>query len=214
MASCERQIKLFFLFCNVFRLQYLCSLKENIKGMMKYSVKCNSCGKTFVAETEKYGRFKYRCPYCGHVLTCQLSKPENLTVEASSVLPVSDDQLSLPYYASMPVVEARVIHASVEALKSAGRTVEKVGQQSKTTLTKVLDHIEVFFGWSGNRISRFRKEYADADLWLFFGFSILFIIAVFLGLYILAGFTKILAASHSVAFKYWLEFRNFMNSIF
>lgn len=112
---------------------------------MKYSVKCNSCGKTFVAETEKYGRFKYRCPYCGHVLTCQLSKPENLTVEASSVLPVSDDQLSLPYYASMPVVEARVIHASVEALKSAGRTVEKVGQQSKTTLTKVLDHIEVFF---------------------------------------------------------------------
>lgn len=88
------------------------------------------------------------------------------------------------------VVEARVIHASVEALKSAGRTVEKVGQQSKTTLTKVLDHIEVFFGWSGSRISRFRKEYADADLWLFFGFSILFIIAVFLGLYILAASQK------------------------
>ena len=61
---------------------------------------------------------------------------------------------------------------------------------------------------------KFRKEYDDADLWLFFGFSILFILLVLFGLYILAGFTKILAASHSVAFKYWLEFRNFMNNIF
>lgn len=180
---------------------------------MKYSVKCNSCGKTFVAETEKYGRFKYRCPYCGHVLTCQFNKPENLTVEASSVLPVSDDQLSLPYYVSMPVVEAKVIHASVEALKSAGRTVGKVGQQSKTTITKILDHIEVFFGWSGTRISRFRREYADADLWLFFGFSILFIIMVFLDCISLPDLQRF-AASHSVAFKYWLEFRNFMNNIF
>lgn len=181
---------------------------------MKYSIKCNSCGKTFVAETDKYGRFKYRCPYCGHVLTCQFDKPENLLVEASSILPVSDDQLSLPYYVSMPVVETKVIRPSVEALKSAGRTVENVGKKSKTTITKILDHIEVFFGWSGNRISKFRQEYADADLWLFFGFSILFIILVFLGLYILAGFTKILAASHSMAFKYWLEFRNFMGNLF
>lgn len=178
---------------------------------MKYTVKCNSCGKTFVAETENYGRFKYRCPYCGHVLTCQFDKPEEFKVSASEVVPVSDSQLSMPYYSSMPVVEAKVIHASVEALKSAGKTVEKVGKQSKTNITKVLDHIEVFFGWSGKRISRFRQEYEDADLWLFFGFSILFIIAVLLGLYILAGFTKILAASHSALFKYWIELRNGLN---
>lgn len=181
---------------------------------MKYSVKCNKCGNTFIAETDHYGRVKYRCPHCGHVLTCQFDKPENLTVEASSVVPVSDEQLSLPYYVDMPVVETKVIHTSIEALKSAGRTVGKVGKQSKTTVTKVLDHIEVFFGWSGTRISRFRREYADADLWLFFGFSILFILTVLFGLYILAGFTKILAASHSFIFKYWLEFRNFMNGLF
>jgi phage FluMu protein Com len=181
---------------------------------MKYSVKCNHCGKTFVAETEKYGRFKYRCPYCNNVVTCQFDKPENLTVEASSVIPVSNSQLSLPYYVNMPVVEAKVIHASVEALKSAGRSVGRVGQKSKTTMTKILDHIEVFFGWSGTRISKFRREYDDADLWLFFGFSILFILLVLFGLYILAGFTKILAASHSAIFKYWIEFRNGFNNIF
>ncbi len=181
---------------------------------MKYNVKCNKCGKTFVAETDKYGQFKYRCPYCGHVLTCQFDKPEGLVVKAGEVIPVSDEQLAMPYYVSMPVVEARVIHASVEAIKNAGKTVERVGEQSKTTITKILDHIEVFFGWSGTRISRFRQEYADADLWLFFGFSILFIIMVVLGLYILAGFTKILAASHSAAFKYWLELRNTIGGIF
>lgn len=181
---------------------------------MKYSVKCNHCGKTFVAETDKYGRFKYRCPYCNEVVTCQFDKPENLTVQASSILPVTDEQMAMPYYVSMPVVDAKVIHASVEALKSAGRTVENVGKKSKTTLTKVLDHIEIFFGWSGSRIAKFRKEYDDADLWLFFGFSILFILLVFFGLYILAGFTKILAVSHSAAFKYWLEFRNWMGNLF
>lgn len=193
---------------------YLTLQSESKIWRMKYSVKCNNCGKTFVAETEKYGRFKYRCPYCNHVLTCQFDKPENLTVQASSVIPVTDAQLSLPYYVSMPVVEAKVIHTSVEALKSAGRTVENVGKASKTTITKILDHIEIFFGWSGKRISRFRQEYTDADLWLFFGFSILFIILVFLGLYILAGFTKILAVSHSAAFKYWLEVRNFFVNLF
>lgn len=181
---------------------------------MKYSVKCNHCGKTFVAETDKYGRFKYRCPYCNEIVTCQFDKPENLVVEASDIIPVSDSQLTLPYYASMPVVDAKVIHASVEALKSASRTVGNVGKKSKTTITKILDHIEVFFGWSGTKIARFRKEYDDADLWLFFGFSVLFIILVLFGLYIMAGFTKILAASHSVIFKYWLEFRNGMSSIF
>ncbi len=181
---------------------------------MKYNVKCSHCGKTFVAETSKYGRFKYRCPYCNNVLTCQFDKPENLVVEASEVVPVSQSQLAMPFYASMPVVDARVIHASVEALKSAGKTVEKVGRQSKSTATKVIDHIEVFFGWSGTRISKFRKEYSDADLWLFFGFSILFIILVLLGLYIFAGFTKIIAASHSAAFKYWIEIRNWFGSIF
>ena len=193
---------------------FLYFFNHKIEESMKYSVKCSHCGKAFVAETDEYGVFKYRCPYCKGIVTCRLSKPDNLTVEASSVIPVRDDQLSLPYYSSMPFVGSRVIHPSVEAIKSAGRTVENVGRKSKTTLTKVLDHIEVFFGWSGSRISRFRKEYDDADLWLFFGFSILFILFVFFGLYILAGFTKILAASHSAAFKYWLEFRNWFGNIF
>lgn len=181
---------------------------------MKYTVKCNNCDKEFVAETNNYGRFKYRCPYCGHVLTCQFDKPEDLMVSASEIVPVNDSQLAMPYYKSMPVVDVRVIHAPVEALRSAGKTVERVGRTSKTTISKILDHIEVFFGWSGKRISRFRQEYDDADLWLFFGFSIIFIITVLLGLYILAGFTKILAASHSAAFKYWLEFRSTINNLF
>ena len=37
---------------------------------MRYTVKCNECGRDFVAEAENYGTMKYRCPYCGKVLTC------------------------------------------------------------------------------------------------------------------------------------------------
>lgn len=33
--------------------------------------------------------------------------------------------------------------------------------------------IQSLFYWSSDRISRFRERYEDADLWLFFGFSIL-----------------------------------------
>lgn len=181
---------------------------------MKYSVKCNHCDNTFVAEADGYGRYKYRCPYCGKVLTCQFDEPTDFRVKASSVEPVGDSALMLSANEKLPVVDAKVIHPSVEALKSAGRQMTRVGAKSKSTITKILDHIEVFFGWSGSRISRFRQEYDDADLWLFFGFCVIFIVLVLLGLYIMAGFTKILAASHSALFKYWLAARNFVMGIF
>ena len=43
---------------------------------MRYTVKCNECGRDFVAEAENYGTMKYRCPYCGNVLTCRFDPPK------------------------------------------------------------------------------------------------------------------------------------------
>ena len=55
---------------------------------MRYTVKCNECGRNFVAETEKYGTMKYRCPYCGNVLTCRFDAPTAFRTRARSVLPL------------------------------------------------------------------------------------------------------------------------------
>lgn len=52
---------------------------------MRYTVKCNNCGRDFVAETEQYGTMKYRCPYCGNVLNCRFDAPKSLRMRGYSV---------------------------------------------------------------------------------------------------------------------------------
>ena len=62
--------------------------------------------------------------------------------------------------------------------------------------------------WFGGRISRFREKYKDADLWLFFIFSILFIISVIVGLLICAELAKVIAQGKSWLFRLWLDFKH------
>ena len=57
-------------------------------------------------------------------------------------------------------------------------------------------------------LRRFQEKYADGDLWIFFGFSLLFILSVFIGLFICAEVVKLVAEGHSWLFKNYIEIKN------
>ena len=78
---------------------------------MRYTVKCNECGREFVAETEKYGTMKYRCPYCGNVLTCRFDAPAAFRTRARSVLPLADaTPVEVKKAAKLPTVDTNVLN--------------------------------------------------------------------------------------------------------
>lgn len=167
---------------------------------MRYSIKCNHCDKTFAAETETYGLQKYRCPYCQEVMTCSFNPREEFWTRARSVEPVlGTDPLGAGGYA-LKVVPSKVLTA-MDSIQEVSGKVASVGRASGKrvhgAVDWVLDHLTIFFGLSFSRIRRFREDYTDADMWLFFGFCVLFIALVIAGLFICAQLTKMLVTSHS-----------------
>ena len=79
---------------------------------MRYTVKCNQCGRDFVAETERYGTMKYRCPYCGNVLKCRFDEPEPLRTHARSVIPLAaSTPVGAKKAGSLPTVSTHLISA-------------------------------------------------------------------------------------------------------
>lgn len=167
---------------------------------MRYSIKCNKCGKIFAAETDTFGRQKYRCPYCRSVMTCEFNPPKPFWTKPRSVVPVlgvvpvGADGRQLVLVPSKVVTAADSLKDMGGKVVSAGRT---SGRRIHSTMEWLLDHLSIFFGVSFARVRRFREEYADADMWLFFGFSLLFIAMVVAGLFICAQATKILVSSHT-----------------
>ena len=51
---------------------------------MKFKVICNRCRQSFLAESQQYGRVRYRCPHCGQVVTCQLDPPVSTAKRAAN----------------------------------------------------------------------------------------------------------------------------------
>lgn len=167
---------------------------------MRYNINCNKCGKKFAAETEQFGQQKYRCPYCKQVMTCEFNPPKPFWTEARSVVPVLG---VVPVGANgkpLPTVPSKVVTAT-DTLLDAGSRVVSAGRESgkriHSTVDWVLDHLTIFFGASFARVRQFRADYADADMWLFFGFSILFILFVIAGLFICAQATKMIVSGHT-----------------
>ena len=77
---------------------------------MRYTVKCNNCGREFVAETEKYGTMKYRCPYCGNVLNCRFDAPKSFRTHARSVIPLADaSPIEVKKAKNLPTVSTHLI---------------------------------------------------------------------------------------------------------
>lgn len=167
---------------------------------MRYSIKCSDCGKAFAADTDTFGRQKYRCPYCHSVMTCEFNPREEFWTQARSVVPILGIVPIDKQGHELLMVPSKVITA-MDSIQNMGGRMVNVGKASgkriHSTMEWLIDHLTIFFGVSFARVRRFREEYADADLWLFFGFSILFIAFVIAGLFICAQMTKILVTSHS-----------------
>lgn len=180
---------------------------------MRYTIKCNKCGKAFAAETKTFGQQKYRCPYCNQVMTCEFNPPKTFWTKARSIQPVLGTLPTDSYGKALPIVVSKLITPS-DTLSEMGDKMVNVGKESgkklHSTIDWILDHITIFFGVSFSRVRRFRAEYADADLWFFFGFSIIFILFVFAGLFIMAQLTKIIVTGHSWLLKEIPYLRHFL----
>ena len=189
----------------------------NFAPIMRYTVKCNNCGRDFVAETESYGTMKYRCPYCGNVLNCRFDAPKSFRTRARSVIPlaeaspievkkaenlptVSTNLISSPSKEKLAEMRSKLVEASQRALhvsKQAGETLKNATESTSEFVTK-----------SSSRLRRFQEKYTDGDLWIFFGFSFIFILSVIAGLFICAEVVKLLSEGHSWLFKNYIEIRN------
>ncbi len=176
---------------------------------MRFTVKCNHCGRTFLAETQQFGRIKYRCPYCQSVVTCQFDAPKDFYTQARSVIPVAD-VTAVTGQQAMPMVKSRLLHLPTteqftQAKEALTHEYKKRQAGFVGTLNWIWGHLSVFCLWSSGKIRRFQDEYEDGDLWVFFTFSFLFVLFVILGLISLAEITKVIAASNSWLFKQWLQ---------
>ena len=64
-----------------------------------------------------------------------------------------------------------------------------------------------FLKWCNRKIRTFREKYEDADLWLFFGFSFLFVVGVIVGLWLMAQITILFSDVHSWFFQMFLKLK-------
>lgn len=68
-----------------------------------------------------------------------------------------------------------------------------------------------FLRWIWQKIQLFRSRYRNADLLLFFVGAILFLLFVFVGLYVCAKVTILLADAHSWLFRFYLKVKFFLS---
>ncbi|WP_376744092.1 hypothetical protein [Prevotella brunnea] len=176
---------------------------------MKYSVKCNNCNEVFMAETDKYGQQKYRCPYCGNVVTCQFNEPEVFRTKARSIIPIIDADEVAPTERQIPVATTVLSHSS--SAQATGD--ERDADHSTDSISRhrdVTEKIPMFFNHSTSRLKRFQDKYADGDLWIFFGFSFLFVLLVILSLFVMSQVVSGLVDGQSWLFEKYIKLRNML----
>lgn len=92
-----------------------------------------------------------------------------------------------------PAVEEQLPEASVHQFK-------KRAEGFAGMLHWIWCHLSVFCLWSGAKIRKFQEDYEDGDLWIFFAFSLLFVVVVCVGLWTMAEVTTLIAEGNS-----WLK---------
>ena len=73
------------------------------------------------------------------------------------------------------------------------------------TFVVIWEYFSLFFSWIRKHIHTFQEKYEDADLWIFFGFSILFIVCIICCLYLFAQITKLVINGQSWLFHFYLN---------
>ncbi len=121
---------------------------------MRYNIKCDECGKTFLAESQTFGKVKYRCPYCGKILTCKIDSMTGKRVKARLVVPVTErsqtfDKNGKPLPLVPVVVEKSAVVARRRLLCLLRMVLPRLKVNSLTSLRGLSLSVcgEVFFGF-------------------------------------------------------------------
>ena len=183
---------------------------------VKFYVKCYECGRVFRINVQKYGVSKYRCPDCGNVVPF-LYLEEGPVVQAC---PVKVRGARSEVQGAKGELHGAKGKTHLQPLPKGGETgagSEEQGAKSKErkgfwhrlwSAFMWLFHIIVrFLRWVAKKIRIFREKYEDADLWLFFGFSFLFVVGVIFGLWLMAQITILFSDVHSWLFQMFLKLK-------
>ena len=182
----------------------LVSQKRITFVFVKYYVKCYQCGRVFRINVQKYGVSRYRCPDCGNVV------PFLLTDQGPVVQ-------AMPMKGKKEKVHLQALPKEGDPKRLSDQSPKRPDDPSPTRLgfwRRLWGAFMWFFGiivrflrWVAKKIRIFREKYEDADLWLFFGFSFLFIVGVIIGLWLMAQITILLSDVHSWFFKMFLKLK-------
>ena len=113
---------------------------------------------------------------------------------------VSTHLVSSPSKEKLAEMRSKLVEASQRALH--------VSKQAGETLKNATESTSEFVNKSSSWLRRFQEKYTDGDLWIFFGFSFIFLLSVFVGLFVCAEVVKLLSEGHSWLFKNYIEIRN------
>ena len=91
-----------------------------------------------------------------------------------------------------------------ELRKKIAETSRQASEKVKEGTIKTSEYLSRSSSW----LAQFQEKYTAGNLWVFFGFSTLFILSVIVGLFICAEVVKVLVDGHSWLFKNYIELRN------
>ena len=201
---------------------------------MKYYVKCYECSRVFRINVQKYGRTRYRCPDCGNVVGFTLLQPagkNGIAIPVVEAHPQAKPTQTLPKRGEAKLTQ--ILPKGGDPKQSNDQSTKRPADQSTKRpddqSTKRPDDqsrkrpgfwhrlwnafcwlfgvMVKFLKWCNKKIRTFRERYEDADLWLFFGFSFLFVVGVIVGLWLMAQITILLSDVHSWFFQMFLKLK-------
>lgn len=191
---------------------------------MLFKVRCNQCGHQFSVETKSFGKVKCKCPYCSSNLLCQLDENIPFRTKARSVIPVGETKEKKISDSVLPVVSTKLLKDAPSTKQLSDNPLEDEDTYKKNlspskTLTeqnvdsKLNDEEENNDKISNikktiSRLDRFQKDYPNGNLWLFFGFSFLFMLLVIAGFMLLAEASIAISNGTSWVFKEYIQLKN------
>ncbi|EFN91293.1 hypothetical protein HMPREF9018_0798 [Prevotella amnii CRIS 21A-A] len=185
-------------------------------SIMKCKVKCSTCGNIFAAETQKYGKNKFRCPYCGAILECSFDKPAPFYTTAREVVPLVNITKIESQKENIPEVKSKLLAIASKDLSQTkqdksiyiSKQISNTSSQASLIIKDAAKTTSKIVARSSFFLIKIQEKYKNGDLWIFFIFSFIFIILTIAFLLIFAELTNFLAKGHSWIFKHYIELRN------
>lgn len=173
---------------------------------MTFKIKCNQCGNLFSVDTEEAGLVKCRCPHCGAVVTCRLNDGDVRRTKARSVVPIFETDSNYAQVMQLPEVAVRIIEDAPEVVMNEEQSAHHAtfdppqeGEAERQSAAKLS---------FADRIAAFQARHKHGDLWVFFGFSIAFMLIVVIGFNLMAELAMTYATVSDWAFTEYVKLKN------